>query len=251
MLRGLVHACPPNSLTKVHGAVYEDPKLIKTKSFISNPMSTFDLCNHPTYFPIHGVTAEKLPHMDGELKALFSLSKTLLHTDILGIPTEQFEDNMFNIPWDERTQDSLLWRGSNTGTYASGETNWRLTQRMRLIKETSPKAVGGIELLPVPNTKAEGTIEKESLMVKRATLNALTMDIVFAGTPIRKHPGPEVIYRCLWVFTNRLTCASTTLRRAECNEEDGTCEALRQEYEFSDRSMTHEEALQFKYILDV
>ncbi len=38
---------------------------------------------------------------------------------------------------------------------------------------------------------------------------------------------------------------------SECQEDDGTCDDLRREYHFSQVHMTHDEALNFKYILDV
>lgn len=36
----------------------------------------------------------------------------------------------------------------------------------------------------------------------------------------------------------------------ECSEEDGTCEELQQEFDFVER-MTHDDALHYKYIVDV
>lgn len=38
---------------------------------------------------------------------------------------------------------------------------------------------------------------------------------------------------------------------AECDQEDGTCEELRDEYEFAEFPMTFEEALEHKFIVDV
>ncbi len=186
MKRGLIHVCPPSSLMGQSGEIYQDPTNKESKTFIADPLRTFDLCNHPTYFPIHGVTSEKIPHMDKELKAVFSLSKTALHTDILGVPVEQYIDELPYIPWEDRTNNKLLWRGSNTGTFASMDTNWRLTHRPRLVEETSPEYQGKIDLLPVPGGIHKSTIADSTIRANKGTVNAVTMDVSFAGEPLRK-----------------------------------------------------------------
>lgn len=225
-VRGWENACMPSSRIRT------DPRSFnrfrpavghrRDRSFIADHAATFDLCQHPEISTLHGVTSGKRQNMDPELKPMFCLSKTTVNTDILGIPVEQWQNDLPVVPWNERTKEALLWRGSNTGAWHSAETTWRLSHRTRLVEQCSADASGDVDLLPAPKANLPGrTLEEALLSTSRHWLNAKYLDVAFTGQPI------------------------------QCNEADGTCDELREGYDFREESMSHHEALQYKYVLDV
>ena len=148
-----------------------------------------DVCQHPELVPVHSVLADKKP-LVGRLTPIFSLSKTYLHADILGIPTEQFVDNMSMVPWGERYGEKLLWRGSNTGGYYNVETNWRAGHRMRLVSlgETSKIEDGAAKMivLPAPKLMKGQTLARSVEEVEWSRAYEKYMEVAFVGAPIRR-----------------------------------------------------------------
>lgn len=69
-----------------------------------------NLCDHPENVALHGVTSGKEPRVQ-DLVPVFALSKTKLHSDILGVPVEQWSDlhETQMIEWNDKEHDSLLW----------------------------------------------------------------------------------------------------------------------------------------------
>ncbi|KAG7570939.1 hypothetical protein FFLO_01137 [Filobasidium floriforme] len=191
------------------------------KTFVQDPsVSQFDICNHPEYMDLHGALNGRRPHVQQTLLPTFSLSKTALHTDVLGVPMEQWMESLPTIPWERRTQDKLLWRGSNTGAYYSDEIDWRKTHRVRLVELAS----GGDEMVDVipPPRWGKGDDDQER-----------------DGDEEEEDDDP-------------MMCNPSTYgRRIECEESDGTCSQLASEYVWSTQKMTHEEALEYKYVVDV
>lgn len=174
---------------------------------------------------MHGITAGKAPNVAGRLEAMFSLSKTSLHTDVLAVPVEQWVESLPSIEWSERNKTKLLWRGSSTGVYHSTATPWRESHRTRLVQATNQHADGEIDVLSAPGVIRKGeavpSIQESMRHIHKGTANARFFDISFAGQPI------------------------------QCDVEDGTCQELREQYNFKTELMTFEEALEFKYVLDV
>ncbi|OCF34447.1 hypothetical protein I316_03961 [Kwoniella heveanensis BCC8398] len=228
-LRGWAAACPPRSAIKTHDSDVVPPSLPDTsldqKTFISSHRTTMDICSHPDLVPLHGVLAGKNPQVES-LTPIFTLSKTGLHADILGVPVEQWVDDIKDVPWDEKKFDQLLWRGSNTGIYHSTDTPWRGSHRTRLLKlanhqhEEDYAETEHIQVLPPPRGMKSGTAQKGMQSLKLADLNDRFMDLAFTGLPI------------------------------QCSIEDGTCDELSREFAWSD-TMSHEDALDYKYIIDV
>jgi hypothetical protein len=152
------------------------------------------------------------PHVQQTLLPTFSLSKTALHTDVLGVPMEQWMENLPTIPWERRTQDKLLWRGSNTGAYYSDEIDWRKTHRVRLVELAS----GGdemVDVIPPPRwgkgdddqerdgdeededddpmmvtaNKSKKTIREAMRVLTKNAVERKMLDIAFAGDePLRE-----------------------------------------------------------------
>ncbi|WWC92054.1 uncharacterized protein L201_007008 [Kwoniella dendrophila CBS 6074] len=237
-------ACPPRSPLRNFNHLSGNPTWIpntklSNKKFISSHSKSMDLCQHPEIITIHGSLAGKIPKVS-ELIPIFTLSKTNLHSDILGVPVEQWTDDVgINIPFEEKKENKLLWRGSNTGTTFSQEIPWRTSHRTRLIYltnyfdnqlESDEQGDGdeqvnenlNINYIPPPKSMRNSKIELEKIM-KKANLgrwNERSMDLGFTGTPI------------------------------QCDVDDGTCDDLMEEFSWADQ-MTHEEALNYKYVIDI
>lgn len=147
-----------------------------------------DICSHPRQIDGHGLLAGKNPH-HAALVPLFCLSKTTLHADILGVPTEQYSTNVPQVPWEEKIHDKLLWRGSNTGIHFSKETPWRDSHRVRLVRLAAEKQ--GKKGMLAPPKKADGRASGQSLgdgvwETEKGIINEHYADVAFTGDAIRK-----------------------------------------------------------------
>lgn len=223
-VRGWAAGCPPGSAMRKAARGLDIAKPPE-KSFVADISANTDLCSHPHLIDIHGITAGKAPNVAGRLEAMFSLSKTSLHTDVLAVPVEQWVESLPSIEWSQRNNSKLLWRGSNTGVYHSSATPWRESHRTRLVRTTNKYADGEIDILPTPamvaSEKKVPTLQEAMQHLHKGTANARLFDISFAGRPI------------------------------QCEVSDGTCRELAEEYDFKTTLMTFEEALEYKYVLDV
>lgn len=133
---------------------------------------------------MHGALSGREPHVD-QLIPLFSLSKTNLHSDVLGVPTEQWTEDFEILDWHHRTEERLLWRGSNTGAYYSEETMWRMSHRARLVRMASvTDEAEKLTMLPPP--KERGSMKENTEEVSWSEANDQWMDIAFTDQPIRK-----------------------------------------------------------------
>jgi hypothetical protein len=201
-------ACPYTSNAR-NPALHDPEAKPFGKSFVSDVFAQFDLCKHPYNIPLHGVTAGKEPYVDGYVKPIFSLSKTSLHADILTVPVEQWIDDLPVVPWDKRTSNKLLWRGSNTGTQYKNNGSWQKSQRIRAINLTRPDAHGSIDVLPpafYPEKKKP--LREATSHLSLQDVNQRMFDVSFAGHPIRKYlsAGPASLVL-------RLTCTLPPLNR--------------------------------------
>ena len=160
------------------------------KSFVSDITGNTDLCAHPHIVNMHGITAGKAPNVAGRLEAMFSLSKTSLHTDVLAVPVEQWMETLPSIEWSQRNNSKLMWRGSNTGVFHSTQTPWRDSHRTRLVHDTSKYIDTERDILPTPGMigeAAKATSMKDAMLHYRSgSANARLFDISFAGQPIRE-----------------------------------------------------------------
>jgi hypothetical protein len=183
-LRGWATACPASA------RIREGPNIDPTTShsFISSHRDAQNICDHPDLIPIHGLLAGKDPH-HGPLIPLFCLSKTNLHADILGVPTEQWSGNVPYVSWEDKVDDRLLWRGSNTGGVFSASTPWRSSHRIRLI-ELGMDLQGAKEMLPLPkNANGRGSLAPlaEGMWeMDKERGNTKYTDMHFTGSPLRQ-----------------------------------------------------------------
>lgn len=203
-VKGWAAACPLNSPLRSHFASsyeFDEGASINRKRFIIDHEETMDLCQHPESVSIHGLTSGKDPWVQ-ELVPIFALSKTKLHSDVLGIPTEQWSDleDLEPVHWEDKKRQELLWvglltspivvtdqpqRGSNTGSHFSDDTNWRESHRIRLVR-MADEAVGKVTMLPSPKSPGKaGSLADAVETHPRLDVNEKYMDIGFTGAPIR------------------------------------------------------------------
>lgn len=172
------------------------------KTFVASHPALMDMCDHPELVPLHGVMAGHEPHAT-DLIPLFSLSKTSMHADISGVPVEQWTDHRPNVAWENRSENALLWRGSNTGTDYSERFPWRTTHRTRLVQLANTlegrAAQGHLSVLPLSKGELTSARTRSSTRTLRDGLaqigvrraNQDWLDIKFTGNPIREcsaHP---------------------------------------------------------------
>lgn len=142
-----------------------------------------DICAHPQSIALHGALSGKNPHVT-DLTPIFSLSKTTMHSDILGVPVEQYADSLPHVPWDQRREEAILWRGSNTGAHYEEGTPWAASHRIRLI-ELGMRKKGEITLLS-PSKDKIGKIKDTWIKEKFSDVNKWFTDMKFTGEPIRE-----------------------------------------------------------------
>ncbi|WWC98816.1 hypothetical protein V866_005709 [Kwoniella sp. B9012] len=225
-------ACPSRSAIRSFNSHSFNPTWIPdtsltSKSFVSSHSQSMDLCSHPNVIPIHGALAGKIPKVN-ELMPIFTLSKTKLHSDVLGVPVEQWleDESLIEIPFEQKENSRLLWRGSNTGTVHSVETPWRTSHRTRLIYLTNYQDENEnenfkVNYIPPPKgIRSKVEMQKVIKQDKLDGWNQRSMDLGFTGGPI------------------------------QCNVDDGTCDDLMEEFSWTEQ-MTHDEALNYKYVIDV
>lgn len=92
----------------------------------TDPARTMDPCLHPElthtmgFLSAHG----KGPGPTRELYPVMAMCKTALHSDVLGVSTEWWIDDVGDEPaWADK-DDRLLWRGKNTGIYFKKGVPW-------------------------------------------------------------------------------------------------------------------------------
>ena len=198
-----------------------------------------DVCYHPEYLRMHGsfliydhVGTRRFPPPS------FAYCATSMHADIRSTSMAQSSEIIHgdqDLPWEDRSDDRLFWRGSPTGMwhnrkYEGDQERWRGSQRLRLVDWLSPNAPGtggsdgSVEYLSSP--KGEGKNERRSGVVgtttstSRREINQALMDVAFAGKPL--------------------------------NCEGDVCESMQQDYTFGDRVPEGKGgAAQYKYLLDV
>ncbi|KAF8517358.1 hypothetical protein BU17DRAFT_76415 [Hysterangium stoloniferum] len=194
---GWAAACPPSSPIHSHvlpplpasGAPVLAPPFPTKKTFIYNHRLSMSPCLHPTHLTLNGFLSQFHynhqygPSPSNTLALTFSICSSPLHSDILTSAPEQFVDSegIGNDPdWDDKPDDRLLWRGSNTGTLARPGTEWNVSQRIRLV-ELATRRGGELKVLLPPDNRDASVGHGETLKI--GALNAAYMDIAFSGKP--------------------------------------------------------------------
>ncbi|BGP16485.1 hypothetical protein JCM10213_001178 [Rhodosporidiobolus nylandii] len=220
-LWGFPLACPPESRLRRAYDGLEIDNLPRGPSYIYDHLQTMNMCENPEWQYLHGFTS--WPGMRPQtLRPLFSFAKTTMHSDILLTPLEQYWDHEpWDPTWEDKKYDKAVWRGSTTGVWFDRGTWWRSSQRVRLWfmgkDETGHRRVRfSGEGLETPRG-VESLVEKN---VSTLSLMNRYVDFAFTG------------------------------REGQCSEEDGSCEAVRELFDFQ-RAFGWNEANEYKYMLDL
>jgi len=180
-----------------------------------------DPCEHPDLFHHHG---QFLSHNNGPspqpvMVPEFSYCSTTIHHNIrFPLPYGWIDDiypRTDDPEFEDKLDERLLWRGSNTGMFHSSKSRWDHSHRDFLVA-FSNLLEGTLKVLP-PN-RATNEVLGELKELRMSRLNPAMMDIAFAGKPIACSPG--------------------------------TCELLEEIYPWRGRQSI-QEAGNYKYVLDV
>ncbi|GAA6028212.1 hypothetical protein JCM8097_006919 [Rhodosporidiobolus ruineniae] len=220
-LWGFPLACPPDSRLRRAYDGLELDNLPRGPSFIADHLKTMDMCENPEWQYLHGFTS--WPGMRPQtLRPLFSFAKTPMHSDILLTPLEQYWDHEpWDPKWEDKPNDKAVWRGSTTGVWFDRGTWWRSSQRVRLWFMGKDKT--GHRRVRFSGEGTETPPGVESLIEKNVSTLALM---------------------------NRYVDFAFTGKEGQCSEDDGSCEAVRQMFDFQ-RSFGWNEANEYKYMLDL
>ncbi|KAH7096655.1 hypothetical protein BKA62DRAFT_492198 [Auriculariales sp. MPI-PUGE-AT-0066] len=162
---GFAAACPPHSPIRhanysvpVHFDVAEYQHVFP-KSFIADLHASLDICSAPDLIPLSplGSRPGPGPSPDRTLFARFARSKTLLHPDILGVPLVEMNESQDDIPWANKTDQRMLWRGRTTGGRWA-KAPWdiqRSSARLRFVALTGLKNGTVPVLLPPHNDTSD------------------------------------------------------------------------------------------------
>ncbi|KAF4616689.1 hypothetical protein D9613_008818 [Agrocybe pediades] len=209
---GFASACPPGSparQTEEHVNQFNRPpprNVGPKKHFIHDHQRAMDPCQNPYIFYNHAqyVAHDVGPAPKPVLAAQFAFCSTPLYHDIQP-PTfiswiEDVKPRENDLPWEEKTDERLMWRGSNTGMHHSEWNRWRYAQRIHLVRTVNE--MNGTEnvLLPdhddaeVPFTSGAPFVDQarkvgEGTELKKSILNPAMMDIAFTRGPIGCDPG--------------------------------------------------------------
>ena len=164
----------------------------RTKTFIYKHREAMDPCLHPNLLLMHG---QFLSHRTGpvahrKMVPQFSYCPTLLHHDIMAaMPINWIQDIMPRTDdpeWDQKSDERLQWRGSNTGIWHAKETRWRDAQRARLVEwATHGYETNTTILMPLRDEKER---IGHGVNVKKARYAPAMLDIFFAGQPLSCTP---------------------------------------------------------------
>ncbi|QRV74770.1 glycosyltransferase family 90 protein [Ceratobasidium sp. AG-Ba] len=189
---GWIDGCPANSNLHVQQSKQkwdvrpdmQERHAARPKTFIHDHVASMDPCTHPDLVHINGFLAG---HGQGAgvrrvIVPAFSMCTTPLHSDIRTIPIEMWTEDVGIDPvWEDKPDDRVLWRGSNTGILFAPSQPWNLSQRARLNVLTNEQEGVRSVLRPLGPDKAVGHPVEE----KSKELNERMMDIAFAGPPIQ------------------------------------------------------------------
>ncbi|GAA5975453.1 hypothetical protein JCM11641_004268 [Rhodosporidiobolus odoratus] len=218
---GFPLACPPQSRLRRAYDGLEIDNLPRGPSYVYDHLKTMDMCENPEWQYLHGFTS--WPGMRPQtLRPLFSFAKTSMHSDILLTPLEQYWDiESYDPAWENKKSNKAVWRGSTTGVWFDRGTWWRSSQRVRLWFMGKDKA--GSRRVRFSGEGLETPTGVPSLVERNVSTVALMnqyIDFAFTG------------------------------KAGQCSEEDGSCEAVRQLFDFQ-RPFGWNEANEYKYMLDL
>ena len=194
------------------------PPQSSMKTFIHDQRLSMDPCLHPELFYRHGqfLSHELGPNPQREMVPLFSFCSTMIHHNIRVPSTYGYDLPHADDPdWNNKLEERLGWRGSNTGILHATGKRWRQSHRDFLVSFANELNGTTRVLLPTKSKREQVGALK---VVKKSKLNPAILDIAFAGKP------------------------------GEC--EEATCRLLETVFAWK-KMQSPAEAGNYKYILDV
>ncbi|TFK42149.1 hypothetical protein BDQ12DRAFT_598807 [Crucibulum laeve] len=190
---GFASACPPGSPSRRENVPVDQhhrPPPRTGKTFIHDHRLSMDPCSHPTIFYNHAqyVAHDLGPRPQPTLAAQFAYCSTPLYHDlqtpsfIAWVKDVEPRENL--VEWEDKTDERLMWRGSNTGMNHDASTRWRYAQRIQLVRWANQ--MNGTEQVLMET--GEGVRVGEGKVLKKAIVNPAMMDIAFTGTPLGCDP---------------------------------------------------------------
>ncbi|KAJ8584607.1 glycosyltransferase family 90 protein [Rhizopogon salebrosus TDB-379] len=215
---GWLSACHPSSPAWQYPINLDNPpKRSSRKTFISDHRLSMDPCLNPHLLHNHGqfLSHHKGPDPQKTLVPRFSFCSTLVHHDIRPAVDYGWIEDSDDLPWKEKVDERLVWRGSNTGIYHGSTTRWRQAHRGHLIQYVNDME-GTVDVLRSPLNDSEPV--GEPIQLRKAHVNSALLDIQYAGKP------------------------------GSCSQK--LCGQLEKMYDWR-RSQTLQEAGRYKYVFDV
>ncbi|KAJ4478638.1 glycosyl transferase family 90-domain-containing protein [Lentinula edodes] len=221
---GWLSACDPESPARQIDFNLDGPSPPKPKkSFIYDHLLTMNPCLHPDLFWVHGqfLSHDTGPNTCPTMIPEFSSCSTSLHHNIR-FPTpygwvEDILPRSDDPDFADKTDERLLWRGTNTGIHHSPRTRWQSSHRNTLVR-TVNEVNGTLDFLVSPNLGYEDQPVDNPKTARRARLNPAMMDAAFVREP------------------------------SQCDEP--TCSQMKQIYEYKDMQ-SMKDAGNYKYVLDM
>ncbi|KAF9490039.1 hypothetical protein BDN71DRAFT_1400563 [Pleurotus eryngii] len=191
--KNLQLTCRPTSPAYKYGIDFTKPPpaLPKGKTFIWNHRTSMDPCIHPSLFYQHGeflgLDDRNIPPQG--IRPRFSDCSTFVHYDIQ-LPTmlgwvddvEPSDDP----DWEDKHDQRMTWRGSNTGIWFDGGLRWKGSQRARLV-QIANEVAGTVDVL-IPGNGSSFSAVGPGVPIDKAKINPALFDIAFAGNPIDCDP---------------------------------------------------------------
>ncbi|TDL20408.1 hypothetical protein BD410DRAFT_899533 [Rickenella mellea] len=152
----------------------------KVKTFIHNHQLAMDPCLHPSHLVQVGQYLSRYegPRTD-RLIPQFSMCATPMHLDILPVPPTHMEVSHPR-QWEEKIDQRLYWRGSNTGMRFTQNSGWQSSQRVRLVR-TATELSGTIKVLRPPREHKSNESVGEGEEWNRSRVNPAIMDVKFVS----------------------------------------------------------------------
>ncbi|KZO99351.1 glycosyltransferase family 90 protein [Calocera viscosa TUFC12733] len=189
------------------------------KTFIYSHRESMNPCTHPALVHTVGFLSghfDRGPGPQEVHRLLFGMCKTEgLHGDVLTVASEMWTEDVGRDPgWVNKTDERVVWRGSNTGILADEHTPWKASHRVRLISMLTERSGVQPVLLPAGKDEPVG----QAVDRKSSWLNTVLADTAFTREPL------------------------------QCDKKQ--CEEMREMFEWRGL-LTQTQQNEYKYVLDV
>ena len=179
------------------------------------------------------------PQSAGRFVPVFTRAKTMMNSDILGIPLEEaVKESEDDIPWAEKNDSRVLWSGRTTGRGTTQDwERWQMGVRLRFVELTN-REEGNVTVILPPPLPTNGTA---------TNVTHLEADEDF--TPVDAEDDSDRIGQVELPLKdlNRLF-DSGFVGTVQCDE--NICDLIEENYAMKDMIIP-EQGKHYKYIMDV